>query len=120
MGVNERDLEKIKRLLLEEKQKILRNLQKGKEEEKNSRERQAVGDNADQAVAIKTEHLRSALSAMEIQRLKAIDHALKKIEEGTYGYCEECGEPIEEGRLLAKPFATLCLRCREAKERRRF
>lgn len=117
---NERNLDEIRKMLLEEKQRILHNLRKGKEEEKSSRERQAVGDNADQAVALGIENLRSALSAMEIQRLKAIDNALKRIEEGTYGYCEECGEPIEGGRLMAKPFATLCLKCREAKERKRF
>lgn len=115
-----RDLEKIKKMLVEEKQRILSKLQKDKEEEKSNRGRQAVGDDVDQAVALGEEQLRSALSAMEIRRLRAIENALQRIEEGTYGYCEECGEPIEEGRLLAKPFAVLCVRCQEEKERKRF
>ena len=117
---NHRDLERIKRKLLEEKHRILSKLQKEKEEERNNRDRQAVGDDVDQAVALEEEKLRCALSAMEIQKLRSIDNALRRIEEGTYGFCEECGEPIEEGRLLAKPFAVLCVRCKEEKERKRF
>jgi DnaK suppressor protein len=111
------DLEQSRKKLLEEKAKILRNLEKVKQEEESSRERQAVGDEVDQAVALEADKLRSALSAIEIQRLRDIDDALRRIEEGTYGYCEECGEPIEEGRLIAKPFAVLCVRCKEEKER---
>ncbi len=117
---NHRDLEKIKRLLIEEKQRILSKLAKNKEEEKNNRDRQAVGDEVDQAVALEEEKLRSTLSSLEIQKLRSIDSALRRIEEGTYGYCQECGEPIEEGRLMAKPFAVLCVRCKEEKERKRF
>jgi DnaK suppressor protein len=115
-----RDLEKIKKMLVEEKHRILNKLQKDKEEEKSNRGRQAVGDDVDQAVALEEENLRSALSAMEVQRLRSIEGALQRIEEGTYGYCEECGEPIEEGRLMAKPFAVMCVRCKEEKERKRF
>ncbi len=117
---DQRDLEKIKEMLLREKGKILSKLQRNKEEEQNNRGRQAVGDDADHAVALEEEKLRSSLTAMEIQRLRAIDGALQRIENGTYGYCEECGEPIEEGRLLAKPFAVLCVRCQEEREKKRF
>lgn len=117
---NHRDLEKIKRMLLEEQQRILSKLAKNKEEEKNNKDRQAVGDDVDQAVALEEEKLRSALSALDVQKLRSIDSALKRIEEGTYGFCEECGEPIEEGRLMAKPFAVLCVRCKEEKEKKRF
>ena len=118
--INKEILEKIKRQLLEEKARILAKLEKAREEQNTLRERQGVGDEVDSAVELEMENLRSALSGMEIQRLKQIEEALRRIEEGTYGYCAECGEPIEEGRLLAKPFATLCISCMEARERRRF
>ncbi len=111
------DFEESRKKLLEEKARILRNLEKAKQEEESNRDRQAVGDEVDQAVALEADKLRSALSSIEVQRLKAIDDALRRIEEGSYGYCEECGEPIEEGRLIAKPFAVLCVRCKEKKER---
>ena len=113
-------VEKIRKILLEEKAKILAKLERAREEQNFAREKQAVGDEVDSAVEMEMENLKVALSGMEVQRLRQIEEALRKIEEGTYGYCEECGEPIEEGRLLAKPFATLCISCKEAKERQKF
>ena len=49
--------------------------------------------------------------------LAAIDAALARIEEGTYGHCERCGQPIVEGRLRAIPHATLCIECKRKDER---
>ena len=46
-----------------------------------------------------------------------IDHALKKIKDGTYGYCEETGEPIGLKRLIARPVATLSIEAQEKHER---
>lgn len=60
---------------------------------------------------------------ISLQRLSAhrklmynIDEALRKIAEGTYGVCEECGEEISSKRLLVLPTATLCLDCQENRE----
>jgi DnaK suppressor protein len=60
---------------------------------------------------------------LSLQRLSAhrkllhdIDDAVRKIGEGTYGICEECGEEISEKRLLVLPTATLCVDCQEQKE----
>ena len=47
-----------------------------------------------------------------------IDHALKKIKDGTYGYCEETGEPIGLQRLIARPIATLCIEAQERHEKK--
>ncbi len=47
-----------------------------------------------------------------------IDRALHQIEEGSYGICESCGQPIEGPRLKALPHVTLCLKCKKAEERR--
>ncbi len=44
--------------------------------------------------------------------------ALLRIEEGTFGICEECGEPISLQRLKARPVTTLCIECKTAEERR--
>lgn len=49
--------------------------------------------------------------------LSQIENALERIEEGTYGQCEECGVKIPKSRLNAIPFATLCVRCAEEQER---
>lgn len=50
--------------------------------------------------------------------LADIDAALKRIEEGTYGICTNCGEPIAVERLEALPWATLCIDCKRDRERR--
>lgn len=47
-----------------------------------------------------------------------IDQALDRIEDGSYGYCEETGEEIGIGRLMARPIATLCVEAQERHERR--
>ena len=49
--------------------------------------------------------------------LKEIDRALNKIESGTFGICETCGQPIAEERLLAIPYATQCIDCKRREER---
>ncbi|HEX9774841.1 MAG TPA: TraR/DksA C4-type zinc finger protein [Actinomycetota bacterium] len=52
-----------------------------------------------------------------IERLRAqlrdIDHALKRMDEGGYGTCERCGNPIPEERLEALPYSTLCVTCKQ-------
>ena len=52
------------------------------------------------------------------EQLAAVEHALKKFEDGTYGLCDNCGKPIPPERLEALPQATLCLDCkaRQAKD----
>jgi len=60
------------------------------------------------------------LRARDRQRklISKIDAALKRIDEGTYGYCEETGEPISLKRLDARPIATLSIEAQEQHERR--
>ena len=50
--------------------------------------------------------------------LAEIDAALKRIEDGTYGTCTNCGKEIPEERLEARPWATLCIDCQRERERR--
>ena len=49
--------------------------------------------------------------------MSKIERALQKIDEGTYGLCEECEEPISLKRLQARPEAQLCIQCKEAQEK---
>ena len=50
-------------------------------------------------------------------KLAAIDEALGRIDDGSYGVCEECGLDIAEGRLTALPFTRLCVSCQSDRER---
>ena len=58
------------------------------------------------------------LMASEEETLEAIEAALERIEDGSYGLCEECNVRIPKTRLNAIPYATLCVRCAEQLERR--
>jgi RNA polymerase-binding transcription factor len=57
------------------------------------------------------------LRGREKSLLNKLDNALRKIEEGTFGTCEVCEEPIGKKRLEARPETTLCIRCKEDQER---
>ena len=51
--------------------------------------------------------------------LQLVNHALQKIDEGTYGLCDRCQQPIGEERLMALPHATLCVHCKAREEKGR-
>jgi len=57
-----------------------------------------------------------ALIQMKSETLNKINEALRRLDEGTYGNCFECGEEIAEARLRALPFAVRCKDCEEARE----
>jgi len=58
-----------------------------------------------------------SLLQSHLQRLKSIDEALRRLEDGTYGYCEECGRAIDVKRLRVLPFARYCVQCQEKLEK---
>ena len=53
-----------------------------------------------------------ALSAQALAAVEDIDKALAKMDAGTYGICERCGQPIPKERLRALPYAALCVACK--------
>src|SRR6186713_2244487 len=62
------------------------------------------------------EDIEFALIQMKSETLNKIDAALRRLEDGSYGDCFECGEEIAEARLRALPFAVRCKDCEEARE----
>lgn len=63
----------------------------------------------DQAISIRQNDTRQLLAAEARQNLIYVNDALSRIENGNYTECEVCGEPIQEQRLQAVPYATLCM-----------
>jgi RNA polymerase-binding transcription factor len=53
----------------------------------------------------------TALLAAARDRIAEVDDALRRVDAGTYGVCERCGQPIAEERLAARPFARYCMAC---------
>lgn len=75
-------------------------------------------DSADSGTkAFEREHEMS-LAASHREMVLQIERALSRIENGTYGICESCGNPIGKARLQAFPRATLCVKCKQRQERR--
>jgi len=74
------------------------------------------GDKVDQAIASLEREDTSMHLQAEISELHEIQDALKRIERGEYGVCENCGKAIGAPRLQALPFATLCLKCKQEEE----
>ena len=62
------------------------------------------------------EDIELALIQLKAETLNKVDDALKRLEQGTYGNCFDCGEEIAEKRLRALPFAVRCKDCEEARE----
>jgi len=84
-----------------------------------SRERdaEATQDPADMAANAYTKELLMSMSTNDRQLLDSIDQALKRIQQGEYGKCVNCDEPILEKRLEAVPWARHCIRCQDMIER---
>ena len=75
------------------------------------------GDSSDLASDEGAYRKMEAMNAMDAKKLRAVENALKRISDGKYGYCLQCGKKIPEGRLRAIPEAVLCVGCKAANER---
>lgn len=78
-----------------------------------------VEDPGDQALSSTMESLKVSLQDTERQELGRIVQALQKLDDGTYGICMDCGQPISERRLTSYPNAARCISCQEAFEENR-
>ena len=74
-------------------------------------------DIVDQASSYTEKNVEMRAINRQIKLITKIDQAVKKIQDGTYGYCEETGEPIGIKRLIARPIATLCIAAQEKHEK---
>ena len=114
--MNKAQLKKFKALLEAKRDEIVKKAQETLKEDMML----DANDLPDEMDLASSEYLQSftfRLRGREKTFLKKIDHALRKIDEGVFGVCEECEEPISMKRLEARPETTLCIRCKEDQER---
>jgi len=78
---------------------------------------QDIGDILDSVSEERTRELDMILTDREKRKLLQIDDSLDRIEEDTYGLCEDCGTKIPRARLKVLPFAKFCVECQEKNER---
>ena len=74
-------------------------------------------DIVDQASSYTEKNVEMRAINRQIKLISKIETALKKIQDGTYGFCEDTGEPIGLKRLMARPVATLCIAAQEKHEK---
>lgn len=82
----------------------------------NLRETTVVPDPADRATIEEEHALELRTRGRERKLLKKVQAAIKRIDDGDYGYCEETGDPIGVARLMARPTATLSLEAQQRRE----
>lgn len=111
--LSKKDLEAIRKQLMEQRGDVIEAMRRNRAEEITS----DTGDEADQAAASMDRDLRFELSDTERNTLDQIEGALRKMDKGTYGLCEQCREAIETLRLKALPFARYCIRCQTGSEK---
>jgi len=111
-----REMEKFRRLLEAKKNSLSTDLAKTRNAEEETTE-ESTQDIADKAVSSYTREFLYSLSDTDRNMLLQIDLALERIEEGTFGMCQNCGQPMSEKRLNAVPWAPLCVDCQELAEK---
>ena len=119
-NLTKQQLERFKKGLFDRQQLLT-------EEVKEKRERTAaegnedasggVGDAGDESVTRMMTDLGLEEAGRDLEELQGIDEALRRIDEGIYGICEECGREIDERRLEAQPTATRCIACQSQHEK---
>jgi DnaK suppressor protein len=119
-----RELNELKKRLLEEREELQRQAAEIDESSFGGGQSDMTGDVASfdeefaDAGTATFERERDLSLSNNIRDLTdKIDRALERIEEGNYGLCERCGRPIEKARIKALPYATLCIRDKQAEER---
>ncbi len=119
------DLKEFKKIVLKKKEEILNDLKHISEDTLRKSQKEASGDisgytyhMADVATDNYDREFSLGLASSERKSLYELDDALKRIEEGSFGICDDCKSSITKIRLKAVPSARLCIKCQQKKEKR--
>lgn len=123
--LDKKTLEVYKTLLLKKREELQGDITHISEETLKKSQKDASGDisgysfhMADVATDNYDREFSLGLASKERNVLFEINHALDKLQEGTFGLCESCKKSISKVRLKAVPYATLCLKCQQLKEKK--
>jgi DnaK suppressor protein len=100
--------------LLAERQRLLEEIADAEPEAPGQ---MTYGSQAAMASEVFAQQRDLALRDRSTRQLAAVDAALARLEEGTFGVCRSCGRPIAEERLEARPWAALCIECQRLEDR---
>jgi len=123
--LNKKELNEFKKLVVKKKDAALDEIKHISEDTLKKSQKEASGDisgytyhMADVATDTYDREFSLGLASNERKFIYELDDALKKIEDGTFGFCEDCKTPISKTRLKAVPYARFCLKCQEKKEKK--
>ncbi len=108
--VDKRTIARFKKILLKEREQIVGEVKQIVESSKEMGQ-DGIQDIGDEAANIYNKQVLLSLNENERLRLTEVDESLDRIENGTYGICEECGGPISLKRLEVRPVAKYCVPC---------
>lgn len=115
-GIDKKTLIRFKKTLLKEREQIVGEVKQIYESSKQMGQ-DGIQDIGDEAANIYNKQILLSLNENERMRLQEVDESLDRIENGTFGICEECGGPIGLKRLEANPMAKYCVSCKTRLER---
>lgn len=115
--MDSKSIQKFRSMLVAERERITANSKDTIQHELNVN-LDDLPDEVDLAATEVTQALVFELRNRERQILSKINTALGKIDQGTFGECESCGDDIQQKRLEARPFSVLCVNCQEQLERK--
>lgn len=108
-------LKEIKKTLEQERTQIIGDVALKIKDSTNAKNE--IGDIYDKASEERERELNLTFGDRDREKLSQIEEAMEKIHDKTYGECEECGEPIGEGRIRALPFTASCIDCKSKEEK---
>jgi RNA polymerase-binding protein DksA len=119
------DLKNFKKIVLKKKEEVLSDLKHISDDTLRKSQKEASGDisgytyhMADVATDNYDREFSLGLASSERKSLYELDDALKRIEEGTFGICDDCKSSITKIRLKAVPSARLCIKCQQKREKK--
>jgi RNA polymerase-binding protein DksA len=125
MALSKEQLKQLRQLLITERAKLADEI-KSIAKDASTSPRDASGDlsaytvhMADMAADTYDRELSMNIASSEQEILYQIDDALKRLDDGSYGICQQCNQPIAMSRLKAVPYASLCISCQRSKEQQK-
>jgi DnaK suppressor protein len=116
--IDQEFLDKMEAALLVLKSEIVNKLIASNEDFKEIMEGEEPKDLADIASDDMDRKMIEAIGTQELKQLKLIESAITRIKQGKYGHCIKCGKRIPQDRLIAIPYALMCIECKTEEERR--
>ena len=123
--MTKKELKEFKKLVIKKKEELLDSMRHISEDTLKHSQKDAAGDisgytihMADMATDAYDREFSLGLATSEQKVIFEVDDAMKRIEEGTYGVCEDCEKLIAKRRLKAVPHARLCIKCQQKREKK--